>query len=470
MQAYTEEQLLSASKIGFEFEFLIKMDPVEAAQSLSDALNVRVLVPMNVDALNKPKVKYHTPVEPTSDIFKLESDYSGGKECHELITGPMPYNFARTIMVKVFKWITANGWTTDRCSVHANISFDNNKIKTLIDMEHLNVLKFCLNFDEKRIYKEFPNRINSIYANSIKNIITNNIFYTNPASFQMKVPEEKYYGVNFQKAPKGYLEFRYIGCKDYEKRTQIILDLVDYFITYTYTILQHPDLSSGDTEKMKDIIKKNKLYLDIYKDPMLISKNFPELYLMVDLKSEDENIKTYWPHIKDRMMDLMIRGGVTKGNINYDTDNGKIQVKDAKFNFCNITGFELINCTGYGYIFDSSLTNCNFTQVILNDCNVLMGNHLKSSKIHNCNVNTDNVCEDCYIENERNYTVSCKVIGGIFRKGTMGKGIDISKETSVIDSNKITNDPLAKNKVGVYANVDKNQYKETRVLFITKGK
>jgi hypothetical protein len=99
-----------------------------------------------------------------------------------------------------------------------------------------------------------------------------------------------------------------------------------------------------------------------------------------------------------------------------------------------------------------------------------MGNHLKSSKIHNCNVNTDNVCEDCYIENERNYTVSCKVIGGIFRKGTMGKGIDISKETSVIDSNKITNDPSEKNKVGVYANVDKNQYKETRVLFITKGK
>ena len=70
-------------------------------------------------------------------------------------------------LIKVLKWIKENGYTNDRCGIHFNISFNDEKMGSSF-LTRLNRLKFILDFDEDKIWKDYPNRKNSVYAKSIK--------------------------------------------------------------------------------------------------------------------------------------------------------------------------------------------------------------------------------------------------------------------------------------------------------------
>lgn len=457
------ETLLTSAKIGIEFEFCSNMKPVAIVKSLSEALDKRVIAPLNVDSIENPKLKYHTPVEPSTEIFKLESDYSCGKNGCELITGPLPYKEARIILIKVFNWIKKNGWTTDRCSVHFNISYDDNIITLKNELCHLNILKFCLNIDEDRIYKEFPNRKLSIYANSVKHLLLTNIFTTNNTVNQLSIPNEKYYGANFQKVTKNYLEFRYLGCTNYEERSQIFLEMMDYFITFTYNILENPELSETDNKKLNKIVKDHQKIREVYKDPRLLRKNFPKLNVYVDMNNDIEVIKTYWTTIQNKVLEVLLNGGVRKGTLNYDTDISKMQLKDAEFNTGFVNDMELISCSGNGSISTCKLFECNFKNVVLSGCWLLHNNYIESSKIENCTVDESNICKDCYIENKGKLNIfNGTTVGGVFRIGTIGRNAEIADETDIIQSEKQT-EPVQIN-YGTYYLPDKGQYKDRIVL------
>ena len=82
---------LGSSVIGFEFEFYTDLLKGQAAESLAKLLKKKVVV----------SEKYHSNVPVDSDNFKLEPDYSGGSKMMEFITGPLPYNEAIPILIKV---------------------------------------------------------------------------------------------------------------------------------------------------------------------------------------------------------------------------------------------------------------------------------------------------------------------------------------------------------------------------------
>ena len=174
---YTEEHILNSSLIGIEFEFFSKIKIEKIAKLLAKKLNKRVVIPLAITELGSDLTpKYHSPIKTSGNIFKLEPDFSGGREMFELITGPLEYSEAKKIIGEVFEWIEEFGYTTDKASIHINVSFDKRKIQHTVKIENLNVLKFVLSFDESQIYKDFPHREHSVYAKSIKNIIPNTIF------------------------------------------------------------------------------------------------------------------------------------------------------------------------------------------------------------------------------------------------------------------------------------------------------
>ena len=233
---YTHEQLnaIHFSKIGFEFEFFSKQDLEEVKCGLSESLNKRIRI----------EEKAHSDFIPTDKTFKLEPDKSGGKDMIELVSGPLPFTEAKLILAKTLKWIKENGYTNDKCSIHLNIAFDGKKMGPESNVSRLDIGKFVLNFDEKRVFEEFPNRKNSVYAKSIKFIVP-------LSNFHQQTPEktlsknymfvsEKYYGVNFAKVPLGYIEFRYLGGKDYEQKYHKILSLTEHFILSLYDSLINP--------------------------------------------------------------------------------------------------------------------------------------------------------------------------------------------------------------------------------------
>ncbi len=251
---YTNEQLnaIYSAKIGFEFEFFSSLNLEATKESLANALNKKIRI----------EEKAHSDFAPTGDVFKIEPDNSGGSGMIELVTGSLPFVEAKIIMAKAFKWIRENGSTNDRCSTHINISFDGKKLGPVANMTALDIGKFVLNFDEDKVYEAFPNRKNSVYAKSIKCILPLNGMTQSSSSKinwqNYMFVNEKYYGINFMKVPKGYIEFRYLGGADYEKKYSTVLSLAEHFILSLYETLANPTYSKEDIKKLDAVLSQRR--------------------------------------------------------------------------------------------------------------------------------------------------------------------------------------------------------------------
>ena len=404
----TDKELLLMFRIGFEWEFFSAKPMKDVAKSLQKAIGKKIFIPLVIKEFNKPGVPgVHTEFVPTDTVYKLERDYSGGDKMFELVSGPLPYEEARMQLIKVLNWISENGYTTKKTGIHLNLSLlPMKKELGRISIINMDRLKFCLSFDEKAVYKEFPNRENNTYAKSVKNLIptnpfvfTENIINVNTGNF--KVPSTKYYGVNFLKQPKDYLEFRYLGGADYEKKTNKILNLLDMFCISIYDTLKNPEYTESDIQQLKDILKKHKKILEGYSNFEQFIYNFPDIVLMVDLKGGAEVLKSFWGMIRDALYDLVVNANFKKGYLNYDTEAGKFQVKDSILENCNeLTGYEIFNSKVEGIFNQCDFFDCTIENSHLHNCKLLKSNLVTMSKIKDSPIQFSNACVSCYIENK----------------------------------------------------------------------
>lgn len=423
---------LSSSVIGFEFEFYSDMLKGKIADELSKLLNKKVTV----------SEKYHSAVPVDSSNFKLEPDYSGGNKMVEFITGPLPYNEAIIIMIKTLRWIDQNGWTNDRCAFQFSVSFDRFRRDIKNRIENIDKLKFVLGLDEGKIYDKFGNRSKNVYAKSVKKIIPvnrftalENISTIDPKLF--KVPEDKYYGVNFTKLSKGYLEFRYLGNRDYQKKTKEIREVVDYIILYLYDLLSGriSGYSKEDVSKLNSMMKDYVKVVRSFSNPDFFLKNYPDLHVFIDLKGFDENLKTYFASIREKLFDLIVEANITSGYFNYDTTTGRYQLKDARSrNGFSIEGFDLVSCDLKNISLNNcNIYNCEIRKSSLENCLVAGGSKIISSKIKSSVLEFTNEISDSFIDCE-NKNINCKVEGGVIRAGNIGENAEISKETHKVKS------------------------------------
>ena len=418
---------LSSSVIGFEFEFYTNLMKGRAAESLSKLLNKKVQV----------SEKYHSNVPVDGTNFKLEPDYSGGSKMMEFITGPVPYQEAIPILIKTLKWIDENGWTNDRCAFQFSVSFDKFRRDVKDKIENLDRLKFILGLDENLIYSKFGNRAKNVYAKSIKRVVPRNRFsmvenLTTIDPRMFKIPEDKYYGVNFTKIPKGYLEFRYLGNRDYQKKTKEIREVIDYVILYLYDLLSRRinGYSQDDLKKLQDMMNQYSKVVRSFSNPDFFFRNFPDFHIFVDLKGWDENIKTYWPVIRDKIFDIIVEGNVRSGYFNYDTMTGRCQLKDARSREAlELKDLDLITCDiKNGIIKDCKIYSCKIKKSSIESSHIVNDTTVTSSKVKDTIVDFSNTLEDCFIDCEGK-SLNCKIEGGVLRAGSVGENSDVSKET-----------------------------------------
>jgi len=427
---FEKAQILSLADVGFEFEFFSNLTKGRTSEALSEVLGKKIEV----------SNKYHSDKPVSRDLFKIEPDYSGGANMLELITGPMSYNEAVPVMIKILKWIDENGWTDDKCAFQFSVSFDKTRSNMKNPIETMDKLKFILGIDENLIYSKFENRTKNVYAKSIKRVlpksrymILENINSIDPMMF--KVPSDKYYGVNFTKAPKGYLEFRYLGGKDYQKKIEAIREVMDYVILYLYDIVSNrmPGYSAEDLEKLKGMMKNYANVVKCFSKPELFLRYYPDFKIFIDLKGFDGNLRTYFPVIRDKVFDLVIEGGITDCFFNYDTSTGRFQLKGARsrnsfeiYDFdvteCDIKGSNLKRCN----IYDSKINKSN-----LEDCYIVRGTDVSNSRIELCSVENTNKLKDCYI-NCTDKTLNCEIDGGIIRAGILGEYSEVSDRTKKV--------------------------------------
>ena len=429
---YTNEQLnaIYASKIGLEFEFFANEGLDEVKRSLSNALNKRIQI----------EEKAHSDFTPSSETFKLEPDNSGGTGMIELVTGPMPFVESKLIIAKTLKWIRENGSTNERCSIHVNVAFDGKKLGTPTNVSSLDIGKFVLNFNEDKIYEAFPNRKDSVYAKSIKFIVPlSGMTQPSPEKISWKnymFVSEKYYGVNFSKLPKNYIEFRYLGGKDYEKKYNTIMDLTEHFVISLYETLMYPQYTDKDIKQLDAVLEKHSGIVESYKDYQTFKKKFPKIKLMVDLQTYDQIVETFYPKMREEVFNLLTLAGLKEGLINYDADTGRMQLKNAELMRCfEIKGVDIVDCKVQGNILNCDIFSSELINSSLFESNLFGVTDAADCKIEDSYVSKNVMCKDSYIFGPRG-VFSGEMEGGIFRKGRATKMARF-ENTEIIEIEKI---------------------------------
>lgn len=422
--------ILNASQIGVEFEFYSNHGLEETRDMLKVLLGRDIRI----------EDKAHSDFQPDDKIFKMEPDMSGGKGLIELVTGAVPYRNARIMIIKMLAWIRENGYTTERSSIHLNLSFNTDYLSDRNIVSKMNTLKFILEFNEDQVYKLFPNRKDSIYAKSIKWVMPKNesFYFDGSLVSQMNFnfPNTKYYGVNFEKKIKNYLEFRYIGGKDYENKQDNILYLVDRFIIQMWKACADSNFTEANKIELKKILNKNLPFREILSDYTNVKKHYPSIDIMIDLQEIDAVTRLYWPKIKNVIVSLISLGGMTEGIINYDSDIGRVQIKDGRFPVCyEIDGVDFIDCEINGNVVNSNIHSSKVTKSILKRCNLYNGTDVHDSKIESSYVHASCTAKNSYVFG-RDGVFKGKMVGGIFREGFIDDNTRFD-ETEVVVSKKM---------------------------------
>ena len=431
MKKYSDKFLnqifkLKKSIIGFEFEFYMKnISYYKTLELLNQELS-----PVKVWGFRQ----YHSGFTTDENNFKIEPDLSGGSNMVELITGPLNYIDSKYYLVKILNFIQNYGYTNDKSSIHINISFNDEKL----DLNNVNILKLILNINEDEIYKYYPSRKNNVYAKSVKKIIPYKEYdFSNiPISIvknNMKLPNDKYYGINFLNIVKNKkfqrLEYRYIGGKDYEKNIGQICYFLDRFILDTYNSIDS-EFNTNDVNELETYLEKNISTFKTFSkyDSFIVS--FPTISLQIDQYNGYDVVNAYYPKVYNKLFTLLdSTDNLSECIINYVTATQKFEIIDAKVksNF-NMKDYDFINCV----VSDGIFENCTFVNSDVTNSQIILskvvGTDIINSKLLNSNVESSNI-KDCFFMNGY---LNADMEGGVLRSGKIGPYANISSTTKIV--------------------------------------
>ena len=432
MKKYSETfinnaDILKKSQLGFEFEFFMKdLSYYKTLEILNQLFN-----PIRVHGFKK----YHPDFKPSNTDFIITPDLSGGANMVELVTGPLSYYEAKFYLIKILKFIQEYGYTTEKSSIHFNISFQPEFDK---DLNDLNILKLILNVDEEEIYRVFPSRKNNVYAKTVKKVIPYKEYDFNSIPIDIvknniRVPEDKYYGINFLHVnnPKETqrLEFRYIGGKDYEKNIGQIIYFMDRFVIDVHDSIEasFTDQDIEDLEGYLDLNISNFKNFSKY-DNFIV--DFPTVSLQVDQNYTYDLVNAYYDKIFPKLHILVDSTDSLKDCIiNYVTGTQKIEIIDGVVKSTqNIRDFDFINCR----ISDGIFEGCSFVNSEIKNSQTIKskiyGTNVTGSKILNCNVEASEI-HDCFFQGG---FLNGDMYGGILRGGKLGPYANISSDTKIV--------------------------------------
>jgi hypothetical protein len=430
MKKYSDKFLnqsnkLKLAKVGFEFEFYMKdLSFYKTLEILNDDLK-----PVKVWGFRQ----YHSDFTPDSENFKIEPDLSGGSNMVELVTGPLSFYDAKYYLIKIIKFIQNYGYTNEKCSIHFNISFEDEDL----NLNDINILKLILNTNEDEIYRHFPTRKGSIYAKTIKKIIPYKEydFFNIPISVvknNLRLPSDKYYGINFlhvnNEKENQRLEYRYIGGKNYENNIGQLIYFMERFIINTYESID-TDFTSEDINILEEYLEQNITnYKNLSKyDNFII--DFPTIQLQIDQNNNYDIVSAYYNKIYDKLYGLIdSTNDLKECIINYVTTTQTIELVDADVKTsATLKGYEIINCRVEGIFEDcffvgSEINNSQLTK------SKLQHSDATNSKILNCRVESSQL-DNCYFMDGY---LNGEMFGGIYRSGKLGPHASMDSEVKIV--------------------------------------
>jgi len=431
---YSVSEVFNNTNIGFIFEFYSTKDPQFIVEDLSKLISKSILL------------TNHHNIFPDYSKAVLVKEYDSKKSRYSLHLAQQDYNSILQSVALINEWISSYGETKLDTILKTNISFDKN-LHCLYSISDMNVINLILKFDENFVYKRFPDQKDSPYTLSIKKIRPFNgdsqIRNLANESQKLYIPKDNYYGISFKDQSYGILEFNYIGGKDYQTKQAEINELIEYYVIKTYQSINEEEHDQFELNEMKRITKDFQKIQESFFDVNYFIENYKDIKVYVDMRNEYQTLKTFWPNMRNKIFEVMSNSNIEKGEINYDSQLGRFQIRNANINTMLLKDVDIVKCNVKGVLENCNLWNTKIDRSRLYNIRLLFNNSLKDSYAICLSVpNSDNILKDSYIKNNEEI-INCKVEDCTILFANMSNNSKINDGcTIIVRENKITGDNI----------------------------
>ena len=422
---YSVQEVYNNTLIGLQFEFYSSKKSNFIVEDLSRPLGRKVILTENEN------------IPPTWSSPILLKEYNGKKPRYQLKIAQQDYQALNPAVGQILKWINENAALDYSTILGVSLSFKNRNLQTLTNISTMDIGKMVLKIDENFLYNKFPLMESSPFCLSMKRVLPLEGFInvSNPLGslknyFQIPISED--YGVDFTEQPMGILKFNYIGGPKYAQKPYEVSETLKYYIISTYQVLN----SEGYTPEMKfEMDKLTENYSRIrrcYYEPDYFIDAYPGIKVLVDLKESDQIVKTYWEKIRGPLLRLIMESGFDKGYFNWDTDQGKFDIKDAKLEGVKVSGMNLVNCEVRGLLEDCHMWRSSAENSLIRNSTIVAGTDIKTSLLEGCRADRSNTIERSYIIN-KGEIINCEVNESVIKNAGIGQNAKLDEECTIIE-------------------------------------
>ena len=374
------------------------------------------------DILNYSKLSFNIRFHCKNSDMKKFDEFSIMEQnnCKILATDMMPYVKAKYTLANILNLIKKHGETKWSDYMTVNISFPSD----VSNIYQINALKLVLSFNDKYLYEMFPDRKNRVGSRSVSELINTGI----TSDSMRSLLSSNVYGIDLSKIGDNIISYRYIGGENYQDKFQEISAIIDKWVVDTYTVIENPEYSQEEMERLSKLSKEGCSYEDYFVSYDEFKKHFTHVKLMVDLYELNGYENIYWASIKDRLCALFksLKSAETLSlTINYDTDTGRLQIKDSKlYAVANLHDVDIVDSVISGNISHVTLYYSHVINTNADFCEFFSGCDIMKSEISNSYI-TDGVevngsiifgdstvsgdCTNCELANGVKYTKDAKL-------------------------------------------------------------
>lgn len=419
---FQNDNITGNSKVGFEFRGLFKDDENVLLTKLKEVLNRDI-------SLSNIKYKLLEPSD-TQAVMTVD-----GKYC-EVKTPQYSYFEALFILPKILELL--KGLKDEKNSyLYFRIGFN----KDFCDLDQINIMKFCLEFNEDYVLKHLTDlTLDGSFEKftDIKPVDLESCIDT----IKKRMDSLKYtdyedmYGIDFSTIKLGYITFTYAREINYRNKWEELLKCLNHTIITLYNTCSSYDFTEEESKKIEELDDNYKKVSESFRCYESFKEKYKGIKLTKDLNNDGMEMDIIFPAIKDKLFDIVVRCGIKEAEINYDSDISKLQLKNIETKKCyHLNGVDIV---------DSELANCTIRNCDIYDTKV------EKSSIIKCNLFGYADCKDCKIRDSfvsRNIKLKdCNVSGPLGKMGGMMKGGSL-RDTTVISSMAEISDDVDKNNV-----------------------
>ena len=425
LKDYSVQEVLNNAQVGYNFEFFSTKEPEFIVEELS-----RVTA-KSVGLTNDPRMipSWTAPV--------LLREYAGKNSRYVFKLSPQDYLSTSPMITGVLEWIKSTSKTNRTTGMTVSLSFNNRELQTAQTISNMDVAKMVLKIDESYLWKRFPERRDSPFSMSVKQLIPLNEFLNISDPFRnlqnsFQMPNAPYYGIDFSDQTFGVVRFNYIGGKGYEEKLKEVNEAVEYFIISTYQVLNIPGYTKQMESEMARLLENYSKIRRAYYDPDFFLKEFKEIQIGIDLKTGDQILRTYWEKIRGPLTKVMLESGFKKGKFNFDTEQGMFQIKDAKLYGIRVSNLQLVNSEVTGIVEKCSLWNCTIKNSQVRNSSLVQGNKILDCYILRSRADRGNEIHTSTIFNSGEI-INCKVFESVVQNAGIGKEAKLDEHCLVVN-------------------------------------